>query len=280
MSTKTPNFNLNIPEDTDSMDAFFDDYEENMYIIDNNLGGGGGGGSGKVIKNQTLTFAGLVATITDSDITADSDFIVYYYDEVEAETANITAVASLGTITFTAETAPLNPIVVDIILLDVSGGGGSSSLAGLTDVDLTTPTSGQVLTYDSTSQKWINANSSGGGLVVYSLTEQVIGKWVDNKPLYSRTLYLTNITVPANGSVDITLADYVPDIKITPDYKVVAFPTASSSGYVLPSVLFGTYFNYSWGASLGDGVVTITRSAASAVTADYYITVQYTKTTD
>lgn len=37
-------------------------------------------------------------------------------------------------------------------------GGGASSLDDLTDVETTTPTNGQVLTYDSTAQKWINAN--------------------------------------------------------------------------------------------------------------------------
>lgn len=48
-------------------------------------------------------------------------------------------------------------------ILDNGGGGGSSSLAGLTDVDLTTPTDGQVLTYDGNNSKWVNANASGGG---------------------------------------------------------------------------------------------------------------------
>lgn len=43
------------------------------------------------------------------------------------------------------------------------GGGGSSSLAGLSDVDLTTPTDGQVLTYDGNTSKWVNANGGGGG---------------------------------------------------------------------------------------------------------------------
>lgn len=37
------------------------------------------------------------------------------------------------------------------------GGGGSSTLAGLTDTDITTPSNGQVLTYDSTATKWENA---------------------------------------------------------------------------------------------------------------------------
>ena len=39
----------------------------------------------------------------------------------------------------------------------------SNSLAGLTDVTLTTPQDGEVLTYDSTNQEWVNAPSAGGG---------------------------------------------------------------------------------------------------------------------
>lgn len=51
----------------------------------------------------------------------------------------------------------------DDILLQVGamGGGGSSTLAGLTDVNLTSPTEGQVLTYDAGTSKWINADTGG-----------------------------------------------------------------------------------------------------------------------
>ena len=47
--------------------------------------------------------------------------------------------------------------------IDQSGGGGSSSLAGLSDVTLSSPSNNQVLKYNSTSQKWENQNESGGG---------------------------------------------------------------------------------------------------------------------
>lgn len=43
------------------------------------------------------------------------------------------------------------------------GGGGSSTLAGLTDVNLSSPTDGQGLIYDATNSKWINGTVSGGG---------------------------------------------------------------------------------------------------------------------
>lgn len=43
------------------------------------------------------------------------------------------------------------------------GGGGSSTLAGLTDVSISSPTDGQALVYDATNQVWINGNVSCGG---------------------------------------------------------------------------------------------------------------------
>ena len=48
------------------------------------------------------------------------------------------------------------------MLVDYGGGGGSSTLAGLSDVDLetTTPTDGQILVYDETNQKWVNADEN------------------------------------------------------------------------------------------------------------------------
>lgn len=52
-----------------------------------------------------------------------------------------------------------------------SGGGGSSTLVGLTDVDISSPTNGQVLKYNSTTQKWENADESGGKVISPTMTE-------------------------------------------------------------------------------------------------------------
>ena len=46
------------------------------------------------------------------------------------------------------------------------GGGGSSTLSGLTDVDISNPSNGQTLVYNSTSGKWENGAGGGNGLVV------------------------------------------------------------------------------------------------------------------
>jgi hypothetical protein len=45
------------------------------------------------------------------------------------------------------------------------GSGGSSALSGLSDVSLTTLSDGQVLTYKSASDKWVNQASASGGSV-------------------------------------------------------------------------------------------------------------------
>ena len=71
------------------------------------------------------------------------------------------------------------------------GGGGSSTFAGLSDVSLSNLADGQVPKYNATTQKWENANESSGGGVNYSTAEQVIGTWIDGKPLYQKTFSFT-----------------------------------------------------------------------------------------
>ena len=49
--------------------------------------------------------------------------------------------------------------------VNADGSSGSSSLSGLTDVDLSSPTDGQGLVYDAENEKWVNADISGGTVV-------------------------------------------------------------------------------------------------------------------
>lgn len=39
------------------------------------------------------------------------------------------------------------------------GGGGASALTDLDDVNISSPSDGQVLRYDATSDKWVNADT-------------------------------------------------------------------------------------------------------------------------
>lgn len=49
---------------------------------------------------------------------------------------------------------------------------GASALDDLTNVDITSPTNGQVLKYDSINQEWVNANESGGGGSTVTVTQK------------------------------------------------------------------------------------------------------------
>lgn len=76
-------------------------------------------------------------------------------------------------------------------ILEAGGGGGSSTLSGLSDVGISSATNGQVLKYNSTTEKWENADESGGGgsSHSYSTDEQEIGTWIDGSKVYEKTAY-------------------------------------------------------------------------------------------
>ena len=85
------------------------------------------------------------------------------------------------------------------------GGGGASALTDLSDVNVSSPSNGQVLKYDNTTSKWVNTNESGGGHI-YSTTEQVVGTWIDGKPLYEKCYDITL----ANGTIGTIDSTFIP----------------------------------------------------------------------
>ncbi len=119
-------------------------------------------------------------------------------------------------------------------------------LADLTDdVNISSPTNGQILKYDSTSSKWVNGTGSGGASyteltqleydalsdaqkkngtmyfitdvngngqdfqpVIYSNVEREIGVWTDGRPLYECTFYST--TKYGNSDTALVLNSQIP----------------------------------------------------------------------
>lgn len=90
---------------------------------------------------------------------------------------------------------------------------GASAVSDLTDVELTNLADGEILKYDATSQKWLNAVESGGGggslliqnALIYSLDEKQVGVWHDGKPLYQKSWSLSSpITVTSNTFTALT----------------------------------------------------------------------------
>lgn len=148
------------------------------------------------------------------------------------------------------------------------GGGGSSTLAGLTDVSLSSPTNGQVLTYDSVAQKWKNANGGGGGGGHnYSTSEQVIGTWVNGKPLYEISISIAGVSIPTNGTVTV-YTDSVINLR-----HAEGCATENNIEYCVPET--GIRIRQT-----GGDVQMVAVNGTSWVFSDGYLTIQYTKSTD
>ena len=150
------------------------------------------------------------------------------------------------------------------------GGGGSSTLAGLDDVALSSPSNGQVLKYNGTNAKWENANESGGSSHAYSTTEKVIGTWM-GKPLYEKTY--SDVTPNAN-SVGISDIDSTKIVHIA--FGRLYF---QNSAIQLGAYLNASY-NSGWYQDFYSGGALILFYSNDYKNGNYEVTVQYTKTTD
>lgn len=76
------------------------------------------------------------------------------------------------------------------------------NITDLNDVDVNNIANGQVLAWNSTTEKFENVNQSGGGSadISYSTTEKEIGKWLDTYRLYQKTFDLgSDVTLTANA---------------------------------------------------------------------------------
>lgn len=167
-------------------------------------------------------------------------------------------------------------------ILESGGGGGATALSGLSDVDLSSPSDGQVLKYNNTSQKWENANESGGNGHTYSSDEQEVGTWIDGSTIYEKTLHFTDVTIQAGNNVSFPIANYISNMK-----QVISFNGCCSTydGYTTTYVVLpyeGMWDGTEWSLLIAcDSVnIVITRAAPSGShhLSDIYVTLQYTKT--
>ena len=131
------------------------------------------------------------------------------------------------------------------------GGGGSTTLGGLLDVTLSSPTNGQVLTYNSASGKWINQNpQSGGASSLSQLSDVNIGVLADGQVLkYSQT---AGKWINSSISVSVGMSDLT-DVSISSlvNNQVLVY-NGTSGKWTNQTNLPGTW----WGRSMSNGAVT------------------------
>ena len=90
-------------------------------------------------------------------------------------------------------------------------GGGSSTLSGLTDVDISNPTDGQTLVFNGTTGKWENGAGGGGAFIVQM-------SWDDDVATLNKTwqeIHDAALTTPVwilNIDSDTTHAVFIPQL--------------------------------------------------------------------
>ena len=184
------------------------------------------------------------------------------------------------------------------------GGSGSSTFADLEDVSFSNLQDGQVPKYNSSTQKWENANESGGGGTVtdvevdgvsvvnqqgvaeipaipdglhhYSTTEQVIGTWIDGKPIYEKTINVGHNYGSPSGVIrplDYTVSELNID-------NIINYSGIDLNGQTLPYVTQNTQYSIYVFVQNTVSHIQIRKGTSMPYDKDIIITLQYTKTTD
>lgn len=200
---------------------------------------GGGGGGSDVSYTQVLGIGTKIGTITidntPTDIYAPTPDIISY-------TSNISAIGKekIGTI-------KINGVDNDVYIREVKctttwesnldgyfftvnvGDNAYTHYVpyhvnGLSDVNISSPTNGQVLKYDSTSSKWINATGGSGGSTV-TIT-----------PAYNSGLKVADYSIDGvSGSIYYPLSDIIYMYSINTSSLIFSPVDESYSFFITPA---------------------------------------------
>lgn len=118
-----------------------------------------------------------VQTALDGKEDADADIVKAPLGVLPVlDGSNLTGVAS--TVTDLTDTTITTPTDTQVLTYDTATGkwvnadsASSTTVDALTDTTITTPTDTQVLTYETATGKWINSDATGGAEVINDLTD-------------------------------------------------------------------------------------------------------------
>jgi len=146
-------------------------------------------------------------------------------------------------------------------LINAFPGGSSdvSELSELEDVTLSSAANGDILKFNG--NKWVNDKKFN-----YSTEEQVVGTWIDGKPLYQKSISMSSWTV---GHGISNLGDVISCIGVINSGNMrflIPYVSDNVSGYRMTFVVDDTNIDIQHGSGWTFSTVVAT--------------IQYTKTTD
>lgn len=305
MSTLTPNYGLYKPENTDSMDDFFDEYAANMDNIDENMGGGGGGGHTIVDENGQsmpsrlkLAFTGNVEVTDDSgnDETlvnilggGGSDTIVGMFVDTSRIILASTAFTSSYSYTATEDCFAVFYLVPKVnestrVLIDGVSVTDFWRSQTITDACTFYVKRGQIISVsnaDSVNSSYITVYGVTQGTkniftpIIYSDNERCIGIWRDNKPLYQKTIDFGTLPNQTTKSVAHGISN------IDASCIVSVEPIASTSSYAtFPRVHDTNVANQVFWEVDSTNIICYSRNSNNTAFTRCFVTLKYTKTSD
>lgn len=147
------------------------------------------------------------------------------------------------------------------------GSGGSSSLADMTDVSFSNLKENDLLKYNGSV--WINS----ANLHEYSTEEKIVGKWINGKPLYEKTVYFGSGTISNRASVSFENMNIDKIMVISGTFEDTIDGELSIPVSLDGTLYVGFYCNRV-------GILLTFSSAFNGRISNAYAIIQYTKTTD
>lgn len=292
MATYTPNLNLGKPESTDPFGNFRQLFNDNMDILDN---GGGGGSGGHTIVNENgtdmpaegkLQFIGGVTVTDDSvngktvvDISGGGGNVYGAFIDPNNIIAQSISFNRSNPITYTASEDCMVEIYndnasgleyyVDTVAMYFINSGSFTLPLPLKKGQTLTSSSGN--SYSGAYSVYGLQQGTNQVGVHYSTTEQVIGTWIDGKPLYQISVSLTSgIAIGSYGHISL------PADLIVRGFDGYAYRNSHASvdkfnGFINSGDLY---------ASIRNGDIEYWISNIFNPVEEIEFTVQYTKVTD
>ena len=312
MGTYTPNLNLYKPDASDPFGEFREKFNDNMDILDNGGGGGSGGHTiydkdGNALAQESgLQFTGSV-NVTDDNVNgrtvvdilggggANYGFAIDENNKLFEGTINDFNQSLSYTATedgialcwYKGSSGTWQFLSVNGTFIRLGGNGTDQPVSYSVPIRKGDTVSARYQSGSESCYFWLSVYGIKQGTngiftpVIYSDTERKIGIWRDNKPLYQRTIEITQIPNQDTKTIAHGIAniDRIVDINgicyartdVDPNYASTPLPRIQDNS---------TSANMGVDANRTNIVLKGRGTDFSSIYATVTVTLQYTKTTD
>lgn len=209
------------------------------WIASGGVGSGGGGGGGGGSSDITVEVSGNGNVLTNVSYNTSTSVLSFTKGTTLGTAATRNVASSLSSASGTGLST--EGAVVNYVASQLSS--FSTTLGGLTDVTLSSPSNGQVLTYNSSTSKWVNGSIDVGVITV--------------TPSVASGSHLSFSVSPSSKKGDVTLT-----VGVATNYAIPSSSQISSWNTASANVADGAYL----ASTIGNNYV------AKATTADTWTT--------